>query len=350
MTEGQNGASRSGRLLDNPRKGLMNDSNDDQRRPNKRHPDRRGRSTGSGDGAGRRGENTGRSGIGQGDRPRTGRPSGSSARSRDGSGDSRPAARNPSRGQPGASRHAERGAAGPAGTDGTDAQPTDATPDPPIDSEVTGEELDEEMLAGLGSLSGGLAKRVAQHLVMAGMLLDEDPEQAYEHAQAARRRTARVGVVREVVGVTAYAAGKYAEALAEFRAARRITGSDAYLPMMADCERGLGRPRRALELARDPAVERLDPGERIEMLIVAAGARRDLGEIDAAVVSLQVPELRSTSTEDWVARLRYAYADALEAAGRRDDAARWFGRAAEADVDALTDAAERAVALGSSTD
>jgi hypothetical protein len=206
------------------------------------------------------------------------------------------------------------------------------------------------MLAGLGSLSGGLAKRVAQHLVMAGMLLDEDPEQAYEHAQAARRRTARVGVVREVVGVTAYAAGKYAEALAEFRAARRITGSDAYLPMMADCERGLGRPRRALELARDPAVERLDPGERIEMLIVAAGARRDLGEIDAAVVSLQVPELRSTSTEDWVARLRYAYADALEAAGRRDDAARWFGRAAEADVDALTDAAERAVALGSSTD
>lgn len=321
----------------------MNDSNDDQRRPN-----RRDRPTGSGASAGRRGGSAGRSGTGRSGRPRTERPSGSTGGARDGSGERRPSARDSSRGQAGTGRQSDRRAARPPGTDDTDVQPTEATPDPPIDPEVTGEELDDEMLTALGSLTGGLAKRVAQHLVMAGMLLDEDPEQAYEHAQAARRRSARVGVVREVGGVTAYAAGKYAEALAEFRASRRITGSDEYLPMMADCERGLGRPRRALELAADPAVERLDRSERIEMLIVAAGARRDLGETDAAVVLLQVPELRSTSTEEWVARLRYAYADALEAVGRRADAVRWFGRAAEADVEGLTDAAERAAALGSS--
>lgn len=325
----------------------MSDSNDDGRRPN-----RRGRPAGAGGGAGRGGRNTGRRSAGQGrtgqgDGVRKNRPSGDGARSRDAGRGGRPSAPGKRGGGSGAGRGPDRGVRS-RGQGEPDVRSGGATLDPEIDPEVTGDELDDDMLAGLGSLSGGLAKRVAQHLVMVSLLLDEDPDLAYEHAQAARRRSARVGVVREVVGVAAYGAGKYAEALAEFRAARRITGSDEYLPMMADCERGLGRPRRALELASDPAVERLDRSERIEMLIVAAGARRDLGELEAAVVSLQVPELRSTSTEPWLARLRYAYADALEAVGRRADSARWFERAAEADVDGLTDAAERAAELGAS--
>lgn len=215
-----------------------------------------------------------------------------------------------------------------------------------IDPEVTGRELDDDVREELASLSGGAAAAVAKHLVMAGALLDEDPEQAYAHAMAARRKASRIGVVREAAGVAAYAAGHYAEALAELRAARRMTGSADYLPMMADCERGLGRPRRALDLAADPAVVALDEAGRVEMLIVAAGARRDLGEHEAAAVSLQVPELRSRSRELWVARLRYAYADALLAAGRTDEARRWFVRAAQADVDGETDAAERASELG----
>jgi tetratricopeptide (TPR) repeat protein len=214
-----------------------------------------------------------------------------------------------------------------------------------IDPDVTGHELGDEVMAELGSLSGGLAARVAQHLVMAARLVDNEPERAHEHALAARRRSARVGLVREVVGITAYACENYSEALAELRAARRITGSAEYLPMMADSERGLGRPRRALELAADPAVADLAIEDRIEMQIVAAGARRDLGEIDAAVVSLQIPELRSRSKDPWVSRLRYAYADLLEAAGRRDEARRWFERAADADLDGATDARERASGL-----
>ncbi|MGH8776977.1 MAG: hypothetical protein ACRDWI_18135 [Jiangellaceae bacterium] len=181
---------------------------------------------------------------------------------------------------------------------------------------------------------------MARHLVMAGRLLDDDPAAAYQHALAARRRAARVGVVREAAGVTAYRAGKYAEALAELRAARRITGSAQYLPMMADCERGLGRPRRALDLASDPAVAGLDIAGRVEMLIVAAGARRDLGQPDAAAVSLQVPELRSRTRQPWVARLRYAYADVLVELGRLQEARRWFAKAAEVDAEE-TDALER---------
>jgi tetratricopeptide (TPR) repeat protein len=176
---------------------------------------------------------------------------------------------------------------------------------------------------------------------MAGRLLDEDPELAYQHAMAARRRAGRIGVVREAAGIAAYAAGRYAEALAELRAARRITGSAEYLPMMADSERGLGRPRRALDLAADPAVAGLDVAQRIEMLIVAAGARRDLGQFDAAAVSLQVPDLRSSSGQPWVARLRYAYADALTALDRLEEAREWFVRAAESDDEGQTDALER---------
>ena len=47
----------------------------------------------------------------------------------------------------------------------------------------------------------------------------------------------------------------------------------------------------------------------------------------------------------WVVRLRYAYADTLEAAGREADALAWFHRTHAIDSDELTDAAERAEIL-----
>lgn len=242
----------------------------------------------------------------------------------------------------------ERGPrSGRRGANGHRHRSTEPT-DPPTDPDVTGREIDADVRDELSTLSGGASGAVARHLVMAGRLLDDDPELAYQHTIAARRRAARIGVVREAVGIAAYHAGRYAEALAELRAARRITGSADYLPTMADSERGLGRPQRALDLAADPAVGALDTAGRIEMLIVAAGARRDLGQLDAAAVSLQVPELRSPSTQPWVARLRHAYADALAALGRRDEAREWFVRAAESDDEGLTDALQRVEELDES--
>jgi hypothetical protein len=115
--------------------------------------------------------------------------------------------------------------------------------------------------------------------------------------------------------------------------------------VLADCERALGRPERALEIARAPEAAQLGVDEAVELRIVAAGARRDLGQFDAAVIALQGPDLDAEGEEPWRARLRYAYADNLLAAGRHEDAVRWFLAAAEADVEGATDAAERAVEL-----
>ncbi len=201
--------------------------------------------------------------------------------------------------------------------------------------------LDREARAELRTLPATLADDVAKHLVMAGRLLDEDPDTAYQHAAKAQALASRVAVAREALGMAAYATGRWAQALSELRAARRMSGSDVHLPLMADCERGLGRPERALALAGTPEAARLDPAGRIEMRIVASGARRDLGQLDAAVVTLQVAELKSPTVQPWTGRLRYAYADALLAAGREDEAREWFARAVAADPEATTDAVER---------
>ncbi len=214
-------------------------------------------------------------------------------------------------------------------------------PGPPVPEDVTGAELDRAAKSELKTLPKDLATDVARHLVMAGRLLDEDAQLAYEHTLVARRKAARVGVVREACGLAAYHTGQWAVALSELRAARRLSGQEAYLAIMADAERGLGRPERALDLARSDEARRLPQPEAVEMRIVESGARRDLGEHGAAVLALQIPELKDERLRPWSARLFYAYAEALIEADREDEAGDWFARAAAADRDGETDAAER---------
>ena len=205
-------------------------------------------------------------------------------------------------------------------------------------------ELPRAVRAELRGLPKELAEIVAAHLVVAGQLVEEDPELAYAHAEAARRRAARLPIVREAAAETAYAAGRYDVALSEFRALRRMTGTEDYLPVMADCERALGRPRNALKLAREAEHLILEPALRIEMIIVEAGARSDLGEDPEALRLLQQavadrPRTKGLSLP--LARLRYAYAEALLKAGDEVQARRWFAAAAKLDVEGELDAQER---------
>jgi tetratricopeptide (TPR) repeat protein len=205
--------------------------------------------------------------------------------------------------------------------------------------------LDRGVRAELRSLSKASAEAVGHHLVAAGQALDSDPRLALSHARAARARAARVAAVREAVGVAAYHAGEWAEALTELRTARRISGDPRNLPLIADVERALGKPEQAARALSDPDVRRLDAETRIELLIVVAGARRDVGQLDAALSVLARGGLDKNRPGPGSARLWYAYGDALEAAGRRDEAAAWFAASAALDRDGELDSADRAAAL-----
>jgi tetratricopeptide (TPR) repeat protein len=213
-----------------------------------------------------------------------------------------------------------------------------------VPEDVDARDLDAQTRKQLLALSKDTADLVARHLVMAGRLMDEAPEQALRHARAATAMAGRVGAVREANGLVAYLAGEWTEALAELRAARRITGDPDHLAVMADCERALGRPDRALALAEDKDVDRLDPAARVELLIVCSGARRDRGQLEAAAHMLEIGALTGP-VKPWTGRLRYAYADALLALGREDEARQWFAAAAEADPDGETDAEDRLLEL-----
>jgi tetratricopeptide (TPR) repeat protein len=216
---------------------------------------------------------------------------------------------------------------------------------PDLPEHITGRELDRSVAAQLKGLPEKLAARVARHLAAAGELIDSDPETAYQHTLAARARASRLAVVREAVGEAAYASGHYAEALAELRAAKRMNGATDYLPIMADCHRALGNPDQALKLAKSPSVVNFAPEAKAEMTIVEAGARRDLGQLDAAIRTLELAPLTSKSRASWVVRLRYAYADALLEAGRTSDSLAWFHRTHAIDSEEITDAADRAAEI-----
>lgn len=162
---------------------------------------------------------------------------------------------------------------------------------------------------------------------MAGILIDEDPALAHRHALSAARKAGRVGIVRETVGLTAYATGDFALALRELRTFRRITGSNDQIPVMVDCERGLGRPKEALELGRSVDRSTLDPGTQVDLAIAMSGARLDLGDDEQALVELEIPQLDRNTAFRYSPRLYRAYAEVLVGLGREDEASDWIARA-----------------------
>ncbi len=290
-----------------------------------------------------RGAGAGRSSSERGGRPSSGKPAGRSSSSdrRDSGKPSGSRQGGAAKGRPGRSGDWKR----PDDKHAARTQEQSLYDGPELPEDITGQELDRAIGAQLKGLPEKLANRVARHMVAAGQLIDEDPETAYQHTLAARARAPRLAVVREAAGEAAYAAGRYAEALAELRAAKRMNGLTAYLPIMADCHRALGNPEQALKLAKSPSVANFAPEAKAEMTLVESGARRDMGQLDAALRTLELAPLTSKSRAPWVTRLRYAYADTLEAAGRETDALTWFHRTHAVDSEEMTDAAERAEAL-----
>ena len=195
--------------------------------------------------------------------------------------------------------------------------------EPTIPAGVSADELDRDALRALTTLSGPNRDIVARHLVMAGQLIDLDPEAAYQHAQAAVARAGRVDVVREAAALTAYASGRYEEALREVRAVRRMRGDSSLRAVEADAERGLGHPEKAVEIidATDPST--LDLAEQVELVLVSSGARADLGqaEVGLVIVDDALAALPAAADDELRRRLMEVKAQRLLDLGREDEAA-----------------------------
>jgi hypothetical protein len=204
--------------------------------------------------------------------------------------------------------------------------------DPEIPETVTANQLDKVARAELKTLSKDNADWVARHLVMAGRLIDEDAALAHKHALAAGRRAGRIAVVRETVGITAYALGEFELALRELRTYRRISGRDDELPLMVDCERGIGRPEKALELGRSVPRTSLETPVQVALAIAMSGARLDLGQPEAALTELQIPQLDPERAFAWSPALFDAYATVLEDLGRTEEAEQWWQRSDRATI------------------
>lgn len=203
--------------------------------------------------------------------------------------------------------------------------------DPEIPDDVEPRDLDKGARLELKTLSKENAEWVARHLVMAARLIDDDPELAHQHALSAGRRAGRIGVVRETLAITAYATGDFALALRELRTYRRISGSNDQLPLMVDSERGVGRADRALELGRSVDRSTLPNDVQVSLAIAMSGARLDLGQKDAALAELEIPQLDPDRAFSWSPDLFHAYAEVLEELGRTEQAEIWRSRAERAE-------------------
>lgn len=218
--------------------------------------------------------------------------------------------------------------------------------EPEIPQDLDPKELDPSVRQELRSLSKDNADMVAKHLIMAATLLDNEPEKALAHARAAKDRAGRVSVARETCGIVAYHAGEWKEAISELRAARRMAGGPGLLPVLADCERGLGKPEKALDVANDPQADQLDAESKVELAIVVAGAHQDLGHPEAALPALEAQLENAEAPDVTRMRLFYAYADALVTVDRKKEAVEWFNRAAEMDTEEVLDVSDRLAELG----
>lgn len=191
---------------------------------------------------------------------------------------------------------------------------------------MTGQALGQEVWDELKTLSKENMKGVAAHIESAYLFMGEDLDAALAHAETASRRAGRVASAREALGTVHYARGEWSDALRELRTATRLGGTTHLLPMMADCQRGLGRPEKALELAESREASRLSAESLVEMAIVLSGAHRDMGNLEAAAAMLTTPAERIAASAPMAGRLWFALAEVLQEQGR-PEADQWYAKA-----------------------
>lgn len=208
-----------------------------------------------------------------------------------------------------------------------------------------GDEVVRELKSAARPGKGDILVKVFSDAVAAYAAGDLDD--AIELGDQAKHMALRSTNAREFLGLAYYSAGRWQEAARELAAFRRIAGTDAQNPVLADCYRALGKPEKALELCDEIDPSSAEEAVWFEATIVAAGALGDMGRVDEAVSRLQRLDLDPGVAEEHHLRAWYVLADLLERVGRFTQARMWFESVASADAE-LTDAPERAARLAGS--
>ncbi|KAB8295549.1 helicase [Bifidobacterium avesanii] len=222
---------------------------------------------------------------------------------------------------------------------------TDARPgEPKMPKGMEWNMLSKDERERLRGLSKEHAENIGLHILAAYALEESDPKWALEHAKWAARQASRIDFARETLAFVAYRQGDYKTAVKEFRTAFRMNGYLDYLPFIADCERGLGNPKKAVEIATGDEAKQLRGEAKAEMFLVYAGALSDLGLWSKAVeIADTVARSKGVSGEY---RMRAFQAEQyfLEQDGKADEAAklddvldRLEGQYAEEDIDPDSD-------------
>ncbi|KWZ85390.1 hypothetical protein HMPREF3193_01065 [Bifidobacterium breve] len=134
------------------------------------------------------------------------------------------------------------------------------------------------------------------------------------------RQASRIDFARETLAFIAYRQGDYKLALREFRTAYRMNGFQDYLPFIADCERGLGNPKKAVELALSDEGKALHGSPKVEMFLVYAGALGDLEMWDKAIDVVHAVGRSQGLPGEYRMRAVQAEQYFLEEAGRNKEA------------------------------
>nr|WP_236630744.1 helicase [Bifidobacterium aemilianum] len=181
--------------------------------------------------------------------------------------------------------------------------------------------LSKEEKERLRGLSKEHAENTGLHILAAYYLEESDPEAALAHAKWVAKQASRIDFSRETLAFMAYRQGDYKLALREFRTAQRMNGYQDYMPFIADCERGLGNPKKAIEIASSEESKYLDGESKAEMFLVYAGALGDLGLWDKAIEV--VHQLGTSKGLPGAYRMRALQAEQnfLDEAGRGTEAA-----------------------------
>ncbi|MGQ0678524.1 MAG: hypothetical protein ACT4OM_02505 [Actinomycetota bacterium] len=185
-----------------------------------------------------------------------------------------------------------------------------------------------------GTAREGEGPKVAELISQA---LESFGEQNFERTAAlaaqAKLLAPRSICTIELLGLALYYLGRWKDALRELLTYRRLTASLEQNHLIADCYRALQRPDRALEVCSEVRREATELQVWTEIMLVAAGALSDQGDLPGALAMLRRADQGAATVEEHHLRLWYFTADLLQRSERRREAAALWQRIAAEDPD-----------------